>query len=88
MSCLKHDSCKLDSYCKPPSSVNLVDPYVKKSSGEVFFFIHSLIFKTGNHDHTEIWVIWRPGAGLAGTRDIMAQIRDFSDNPGWVATLC
>jgi len=30
---------------------------------------------------------WRPGAGLAGTRDSMAQIRDIPGNPGRVATL-
>jgi len=35
------------------------------------------LVKTGNHDHTEIRDIWHPGAGLAGTRDIMAQIRDI-----------
>jgi len=52
------------------------------------FFIHSLILKTGNHDHTEIRDIWRPGAGLARMRDIVAQIRDILDNPGWMATLC
>ena len=31
--------------------------------------------------------IWRPGAGLAGTRDSMAQIWDIPGNPGRVATL-
>ena len=37
--------------------------------------------------HLEIRDIWRPGAGLAGTRDSMAQIRDIPGNPGRVATL-
>ena len=49
--------------------------------------IHSLIFKTGNHDHTEIRDIWCPGVGLAGTWDIMAQIWDIPDNPVWMETL-
>ena len=31
--------------------------------------------------------IWRPGDGLSGTRDSMAQIRDIPGNPGRVATL-
>jgi len=31
--------------------------------------------------------IWRPRAGLDGTRDIMAQIQDIPDNPSPVATL-
>ena len=35
----------------------------------------------------EIRDSWRPGAGLAGTRDSMAQIRDIPRNPGRVATL-
>ena len=35
----------------------------------------------------EIRDIWRPGAGLAGTWDSMAQIRDNPGNPGRVATL-
>ena len=35
----------------------------------------------------EIRDIWRPGAGLAGTRDSGAQIRDIPGNPGRVATL-
>jgi len=35
----------------------------------------------------EIRDIWRPGDGLAGTRDSMAQIRDIPGNPGRVATL-
>jgi len=35
----------------------------------------------------EIRDIWRPGAGLAGTRDSVAQIRDIPGNPGRVATL-
>jgi len=37
--------------------------------------------------YLEIRDIWRPGAGLAGTRDGMAQIRDIPGNPRWVATL-
>jgi len=37
--------------------------------------------------YREIRDIWRPGAGLAGTRDSMAQIRDIPGNPGRVATL-
>jgi len=35
----------------------------------------------------EIRDVWRPGAGLAGTRDSVAQIRDISGYPGRVATL-
>ena len=31
--------------------------------------------------------MWRPGTGLAGMRDDMAQIRDKPGNPGRVATL-
>jgi len=49
--------------------------------------IHSLIFETGNHGHTEIRDIRRPGASPVGMRDIMAQIWDIPDNLGWVATL-
>ena len=37
--------------------------------------------------YLEIRDIWCPGAGLAGTRDSMAQIRDIPGNPGRVATL-
>lgn len=37
--------------------------------------------------YLEIQNIWCPGAGLAGTRDCMAQIRDIPGNPGQVATL-
>jgi len=37
--------------------------------------------------YLEIRDIWRPVAGLAGTRDSMAQIRDIPGNPGRVATL-
>ena len=37
--------------------------------------------------HLEIRDICRPGAGLAGTRDSMAQIRDIPRNLGRVATL-
>jgi len=37
--------------------------------------------------YLEIRDIWRPAAGLAGTRDSMAQIRDIPGNPGRVATL-
>jgi len=37
--------------------------------------------------YLEIRDIWRPGAGLAGTRDSMAQIRDIPGNPGRAATL-
>ena len=37
--------------------------------------------------HLEIRYIWRPVAGLAGTRDSMAQVRDIPGNPGRVATL-
>ena len=41
----------------------------------------------GRERKAEIRDILRPRAGLAGTRDIMAQIRDIPDNPGRVATL-
>jgi len=37
--------------------------------------------------YLEIRDIWRPGAGLAGMRDSMAQIRDIPGNLGRVATL-
>jgi len=37
--------------------------------------------------YLEIRDIWRPGAGLAGTQDSMAQIRDIPGNPGLVATI-
>jgi len=37
--------------------------------------------------YPEIRNIWHPGAGLAGTQDGMAQIRDIPGNPGRVATL-
>jgi len=37
--------------------------------------------------YLEIRDIWSPGAGLAGMRDSMAQIRDIPGNPGRVATL-
>jgi len=67
-----------------PSSVNLVDPYVKKTFRRGIFSYH---FKTGTYDHTEIQDIRRPGVGLAWTQDVMAQIQDIPDNPGWVATL-
>jgi len=37
--------------------------------------------------HLEIQDIWCPGAGLAGTRDCIVQIRDIPGNPGRVVTL-
>jgi len=37
--------------------------------------------------HLEILDIWRPGSGLAGTWDSIAQIRDIPGNPGRVETL-
>jgi len=37
--------------------------------------------------HLEIRDIWRLRAGLAGTRDSMAQIWGIPGNPGRVATL-
>jgi len=37
--------------------------------------------------YLELRDIWRPGAGLAGTRESMGQIRDIPGNPGRVATL-
>jgi len=37
--------------------------------------------------YLEIRDICCPGAGLVGTRDSMAQIRDIPGNPGRVATL-
>jgi len=37
--------------------------------------------------YLEIRDFWRPGAGLAGMRDSMAQIWDIPGNPVWVATL-
>jgi len=46
-----------------------------------------IIFIYVTSTYLEIWDIWRPGAGLAGTRDSIAQIRDIPGNPGRVATL-
>jgi len=45
------------------------------------------VWAGGSEGKAEIRDFLRIGAGLAGTWDIMAQIRDIPDNPGWVATL-
>jgi len=51
----------------------------------LLLLLFSLFLFTLLRLYLEIRDIWRPGAGLAWTRDIMALIRDIPGNPGRVA---
>jgi len=53
----------------------------------LLLLLFSLFLFTLLRLYLEVRDIWRPGAGLAGMRDSMAQIRDIPGNPGRVATL-
>ena len=53
----------------------------------VCVLLFSLFIFTLLRLYLEIRDSWRPGAGLAGMRDSMGQIRDIPENPGRVATI-
>jgi len=53
----------------------------------LLLLLFSLFLFTLLRLYLEIRDIWRPGAGLAGTWDSMALIRDIPGNPGRVASL-